>query len=206
MVFTSEPRVRIEEQMNGLGRIRTGIVVFATAAGIVAAPCLHAQGSGEVAGARQWKFAASVYAHLPTIGGAMAVPVGGTGPAMDVDASKVLEHLDFTFMGLLDAHHGRWGLLTDLIDMDTGSAKSEYRFGAERAWMVPFHADVGTGESNLTWQASAGIGLGYGRGDLVAMWRYVGYGVKSGNYGFRSGMRVGETDFNGPMVGAVFCG
>jgi len=31
-------------------------------------------------------------------------------------------------------------------------------FGESRKWFVPYYLDVGTGESDLTWQAMGGIG------------------------------------------------
>jgi hypothetical protein len=75
--------------------------------------------------------------------------------------------------------------------------KGLYRFGANREWNIPFYADVGAGDSDLTWQAAAGLGYSFSWGDLVAMWRYL-------DYRFKSGDPVGDMNFNGPMVGAMF--
>jgi hypothetical protein len=240
----------------------------------------------------KWQFGASVYAYLPTIGGAVNFPVDNSGTGISVDAGKILDALKFTFMGSLDAHHGRWGLFTDLIYMNVGGSKSqtrdfsitgrdvpaavnadlsfdlkgtlwtvagEYRvvssptstvdllagarmfdlkpklgwslngdvgslalpgrsgskevgdrswdgivglkgfcrFGPDNAWNIPFYADVGAGQSQLTWQAGAGLGYSYAWGDVIAMWRYIGYE-------FKSGKNISDLNFNGPMVGAVF--
>lgn len=75
--------------------------------------------------------------------------------------------------------------------------KGRYAFGNGRAWFVPFYADVGTGESDLTWQAAAGVGYAFGWGDVLAVWRYLGYDMKSGQ-------AVEDVNFNGPMIGVTF--
>jgi hypothetical protein len=75
--------------------------------------------------------------------------------------------------------------------------KGRYAFGDRRAWFVPFYADVGTGESDLTWQAAAGLGYAFGWGDVLALWRYLGYNMKSGQ-------AVEDINFNGPMIGVTF--
>ncbi|PRY26077.1 hypothetical protein CLV78_101170 [Aliiruegeria haliotis] len=38
-------------------------------------------------------------------------------------------------------------------------------------WFVPFNFDIGTGQSDMTWQALVGIGYEYGRGDVVFGYR-----------------------------------
>ena len=73
--------------------------------------------------------------------------------------------------------------------------KTRYRFG--RAWSVPFYADIGTGQSDLTWQIGAGISYAFGWGEASAMWRYL-------DYRFDSNKPVESLSLNGPMVGATF--
>ena len=46
--------------------------------------------------------------------------------------------------------------------------KGNYTFGAERQWFVPFYFDIGTGQSDLTYQIVGGIGYRYKWGDVVA--------------------------------------
>jgi len=64
-------------------------------------------------------------------------------------------------------------------------------------WSVPFYADVGTGQSHLTWQAALGVSYAFDWGDITGMWRYISYDMKSGDM-------VDKLNFNGPMVGATF--
>jgi len=75
--------------------------------------------------------------------------------------------------------------------------KGRYVLGAERKWSVPFYLDVGTGQSDLTWQAAGGISYAFQWGEVNALWRYVGYELESGSY-------IKDINFNGPMVGATF--
>ena len=75
--------------------------------------------------------------------------------------------------------------------------KGRYAFGANRNWVLPFYADVGAGDSKLTWQAAAGIGYAFSWGELSALWRYLSYEMKAGQ-------PANNLKFNGPMVGATF--
>ena len=75
--------------------------------------------------------------------------------------------------------------------------KGRYVFGANRQWAAPFYVDVGTGQSDSTVQAAAGISYAFGWGELSGLWRYVGYHFKAGN-------PITEMNFNGPQFGAVF--
>ena len=59
------------------------------------------------------------------------------------------------------------------------------------------HFEIGTGESKLTYQAMAGIGYGFGWGDVALSWRYVGYQFKSSG-------PLEELTFNGPQIAAAF--
>src|SRR5436190_17543972 len=60
----------------------------------------------------QWQFRASVYGWLPDIGGKTTFPADG-GSSINVDASKIIGALKFTFMGTIEAQKGRWGGFTD---------------------------------------------------------------------------------------------
>ena len=70
--------------------------------------------------------------------------------------------------------------------------RGRHAFGERRAWFAPYHLDVGAGESNLTWQAIAGIGYSFGWGDVLAAWRYLDYDMKSGE-------TIESLNFNGPL-------
>jgi hypothetical protein len=74
--------------------------------------------------------------------------------------------------------------------------KGVYAFGDDSKWSLPFYLDVGTGESQLTWQISAGIGYSYNWGSMFATWRYL-------DYNFQSGKSLDDMSMNGPMLGVA---
>jgi hypothetical protein len=53
-------------------------------------------------------------------------------------------------------------------------AKGRYRIGASN-WTVPYYIDIGTGQSDFTWQALAGIGYQFDWGSLSLVYRYLDY-------------------------------
>jgi hypothetical protein len=75
--------------------------------------------------------------------------------------------------------------------------KGRYTFGDDRRWYAPFYVDVGTGQSQLTWQIAGGIGYSFDWGSAFAMWRYL-------DYNFQSGDDLEDISLNGPMVGVAF--
>lgn len=75
--------------------------------------------------------------------------------------------------------------------------KGRYLFGDDRRWGIPFYLDVGTGQTQLTWQGAIGISYSYSWGDLIAMWRYL-------DYDFKSGKQIESLNLNGPLFGATF--
>jgi hypothetical protein len=243
-------------------------------------------------GADAWRFQASVYAYLPTINGTTAFPQNGTGSGVSIDADTILDNLKMTFMGSFEARRGSWGLFTDVVYMDVGDSRSDYRqftiggvplpgganahvdydlkgwvwtlggtwevsanpaatldllagarlldveqtlgwditgnvgtvplpgragsskvgmsnwdaivglkgrlaLGSDGKWFAPYYADIGAGDSDLTWQVMGGIGYSFKWGDVVAAWRYLDYDMKSSD-------KVQSLNFSGPAISAVF--
>jgi len=75
--------------------------------------------------------------------------------------------------------------------------KGRLTYGADHNWVVPFYLDVGTGDSDLTWQAMLGFGYSFGWGDLGIAWRYMDYDLNSDG-------PITDMNFNGPGLGATF--
>jgi len=75
--------------------------------------------------------------------------------------------------------------------------KGRVRFGDGGRWYLPYYADIGTGQSKLTWQAMAGIGYSWSSIELLAVWRYL-------DYDFKSSSQVDSLTLNGPAIGIVF--
>jgi len=74
--------------------------------------------------------------------------------------------------------------------------KGQHKLG-EGAWSVPFYFDVGTGSSELTWQAMTGFSYGYAWGDLMMVYRHLSYDEDA------SGL-MQNFSFSGPTLGARF--
>jgi len=75
--------------------------------------------------------------------------------------------------------------------------KGRLGLGDGGRWFAPYYLDVGTGESDFTVQAMAGVGYAFPWGDVIAAWRYIGYEMKSGH-------AIEKLNFSGPGVAAVF--
>jgi hypothetical protein len=75
--------------------------------------------------------------------------------------------------------------------------KGRFAFAPERKWFVPYYLDIGTGDSDLTWQAIGGIGYAFSWGEVIGAWRYLDYRMKSGR-------PIESVNFSGPAVAAVF--
>ena len=75
--------------------------------------------------------------------------------------------------------------------------KGRFNFGEARKWFVPYYADVGTGESKLTWQLQAGVGYQFDWGAVLATWRYL-------DYDFKDDSKIHSLSMNGPTIGVSF--
>jgi hypothetical protein len=105
-----------------------------------------------------------------------------------------------------------WSLATDIPELPTRKGKASvdgtnwdavvglkgrYFLGAEHKWFLPYYVDVGTGQSELTWQINAGVGYTFHWGSAFATWRYL-------DYEFQSGDALQSMDMNGPLIGMAF--
>jgi hypothetical protein len=64
-------------------------------------------------------------------------------------------------------------------------------------WFIPYYADVGGGDSDLTWQALVGVGYRWGWGDIRLDYRYLSYDQSDERL-------VQELTLDGPALGASF--
>lgn len=68
---------------------------------------------------------------------------------------------------------------------------------SDNHWVVPYYVDIGTGDSDLTWQAMTGIGYQFNWGAVVLNYRYLDYEPASTS-------KVTDFTLSGPMIGASF--
>jgi hypothetical protein len=138
-----------------------------------------------------------------TIGGNYRVVADPTATFDVLAGARMLDYkqtLGWTFSANLGqsqpTRNGRSELSKTNWDGIVG-VKGRLGFGADRAWFVPYYVDVGTGDSDLTWQAIGGIGYSFKWGELLGGWRYL-------DYNFKSGSRIEDVNFNGPFLGVGF--
>jgi hypothetical protein len=270
-------------------RTRVAATVLATALLAVAAvlPASVSAQSGE-----PWRFQASLFGWFPDLAGRTRFAEAAGRGDFEVGIGDILENLEFTFQGNVDARKGRFGVLADVVYMSIGKTTANTRGGsiggiqipvdaatgtefdmkswiwtvagyyraiegrglsvdvfggvrytdiaqtldwtvsgnlgaipapgrsgrgassvthwdaiigargrspltADDTWFLPWYIDIGTGESDFTWQAMAGVGYAFKWGEAVAGWRYLAYDMPNGS-------RLADIDFSGPMVGASF--
>ncbi len=64
-------------------------------------------------------------------------------------------------------------------------------------WYIPYHGDIGTGESDLTWQLFAGIGYRFDWGNIRLGYRYLSYEQDDDKL-------LRELEISGPVLGVGF--
>jgi opacity protein-like surface antigen len=95
-----------------------------------------------------------------------------------------------------------------LTTRETSSSESEYAWdgivGARGnvklsdKWALPFHFDVGTGDTDLTWQAFGGVGYKFSNMDLAAGYRHLEWEFDDSDVG---GNIFDDLYISGPVVG-----
>ena len=65
-------------------------------------------------------------------------------------------------------------------------------------WFLAYYVDIGAGESELTWQATGGIGFRAGRvWDVALVYRHLEWELKSTRV-------IDDINFSGPTLGVIF--
>ena len=87
--------------------------------------------------------------------------------------------------------------LSPSVKLWDGVVGIEGHLGLGGRWRLPYHLDVGTGNSDLTYQALAGVAYGFRWGNLSLTYRYLFY--DEGDDGM-----VKDLSLGGPVLGAGF--
>lgn len=87
--------------------------------------------------------------------------------------------------------------VSDSQDVWDGIAGIRGQVNLNNNWYLPYYADVGTGDSQSTWQAMAGVGYNFKWGDVLLAYRYL-------DYEFDSDFLIEEITVGGPVLGARF--
>ena len=76
-------------------------------------------------------------------------------------------------------------------------AKGALRFGDGNRWFAPYYVDIGTGQSDLTWQAMGGVGYAFSWGEVLGAYRHLDY-----KFGQDTGLK--SISFSGPAIAVGF--
>lgn len=110
---------RAESNARRCALLISATAFFLVVLGLVSLPVAAQETSDD------WQFAATINGWFPDIGGHTALPIGdGT---VDVDVSRILDHLEMTVQGSFEFHKARWGGFTDVVYMDVGESQSGSR-------------------------------------------------------------------------------
>jgi hypothetical protein len=71
------------------------------------------------------------------------------------------------------------------------------RLNLDGPWHLPYYLDVGTGQSDFTWQAAGGVGYSFGQGDVSLLYRYAAWELGSGE-------SLEDISFSGPMLAGTW--
>jgi hypothetical protein len=61
-------------------------------------------------------------------------------------------------------------------------------------WYLPYHMDIGTGDSDVSWQALGGVGYRFKKFDVIAAYRYL-------DWNFDDGEAIQDLNFSGFLIG-----
>jgi hypothetical protein len=87
--------------------------------------------------ADDWRFQATVYGYLPSIGGTTTFPPAGGAPSVGIDTSDILEHLKLAFMAVFDASSPKWGVVADVMYVDIGDTRTQTREASLGGSQIP---------------------------------------------------------------------
>jgi hypothetical protein len=74
------------------------------------------------------------------------------------------------------------------IDVWDGIVGVKGSFALGKGWFLPYYADIGTGESKLTWQMLGGVGYRYKWFDIRGVYRHLDYNIDRDNVDLDLGM------------------
>jgi len=102
------------------------------------------------------------------------------------------------FLGLQSLGPGQSRLISDSLTAWNGIVGLKGHASLGERWYMPYYVDVGGGDSELTWQATAGIGYRAGRvWDLALVYRHLEWDLDST-------LVIDDINISGPTLGVIF--
>ena len=102
------------------------------------------------------------------------------------------------FLGLESLGPGQSRTISDSLTAWDGIVGLKGHASLGERWFLPYYVDVGGGDSELTWQAIAGIGYRAGRiWDLALVYRHLEWDLDST-------LLIDDINVSGPTLGVIF--
>jgi opacity protein-like surface antigen len=113
-----------------------------------------------------------------------------------VGARYISFDLDLTLSS--QAIQARFTTLSASDSLWDGFVGVKGNIGLSKRWYLPYYLDIGTGESDLTWQAIGGVGFRAAKWvDVALVYRYLEWNLESDRV-------IDDVSFSGPVIGAIF--
>ena len=87
--------------------------------------------------------------------------------------------------------------LSQSVDLLDGIIGVKGYINLTEEWYLPYRFDIGTGDSDLTWQAIVGVGYHFDWGDILLAYHHLSY--DQGSSGF-----IQDLELSGPALGVNF--
>jgi hypothetical protein len=71
------------------------------------------------------------------------------------------------------------------------------RLNLDEHWYIPYYADIGAGQSDLTWQLFGGVGYAFDWGDVSLVYRHI-------EWDFDSDSKIDNINYSGPALSATW--
>ena len=118
-----------------------------------------------------------------------------------VDAIGGVRHLDLDmdlFLELASLGPGQSRTVSESLTTWDAFVGLKGRTQLGERWYLPYYVDIGAGDSNFTWQATAGLGYQAGESwDVALVYRHL-------EFDFDSTRVVDDLNLSGPTLGVVF--
>lgn len=99
--------------------------------------------------------------------------------------------VDFYLQGVPLGVNDSKGLLDGLIGLSGA-------FNLSENWYIPYHADIGTGGTDFSWQVYAAVGYRFGWGDVLLGYRYLRFDIGDDD------IVIDDLEISGPVLGVGF--
>ena len=103
-------------------------------------------------------------------------------------------NMDLDFDANVGASKIKYSDSDDVLD---GIIGAQVLFDLSEKWYLSCYADVGAGDSKLTWSFWPGVGYRLEKVDVVAAYRHLAWETDDGD-------TIDDLNFSGPMLGVKF--